>query len=134
MRRGTCNGRRGRNGLNVIGLERPQFQHLRFENHRSSHQVLRGQGLPSVRPRRHTDTASCDAQREQSWPVRANRDHAAIKEAAQPQGGPRTKSQLPGFLRAAMIISGAPSDLGYFRQLKLLLYLDRRLCLWHTAD
>ena len=22
---------------------------------------LRGQGLPSVRPRRHTDTASCDA-------------------------------------------------------------------------
>jgi len=38
------------------------------------------------------------------------------------------------FLRAAMIISGAPSDLGYFRQLKLLLYLDRRLRLWHTAD
>src|SRR6202023_4432453 len=24
---------------------------------------LRGQGLPSVRPRRHTDTASCDARR-----------------------------------------------------------------------
>src|SRR5580704_16633918 len=64
----------------------------------------------------------------------SNRGQAAIKEAAQPQGGPRTKSQLPGFLRAAMIISGAPSDLGYFRQLKLLLYLDRRLCLWHTAD